>query len=574
MSDSISEVGAIYTPKDFANLLASWAIREKHHRVIDTGIGEGALTFAAYERLIELGAPPSSARLQIYGSEIRPATYEVFKSLAAEQAIEFPNIKCGDFFSYELPEVETVIGNPPYVRCSAIQDVDSIREKVFGKNRELSEKDISRLSDLYIYFLIYAASHLRPGGRIAVITADSWLNVRYGIAFKRYLKSNFKIEALVNLDRLVFSAEVRPVLVFAVKKDAPKIHASETLQFIRVKNGLPAGKLLSLIKKPKATNPDVLITPIETRTLDAGSPWGIHFKASDLVKEIAATTKTTTLSTLGRTRIGIQTLAKEFFVLTPEKAKVAKIEKRFLRPFIYSSRYWDKPTIDDGATPNAYLFCCSKDKKDIKGTNALRYIRQGERKVVKVRGKNETVIGYHNKERIKEDYRRNWYDLKTLIMRRGRAEILIPRLIAKKFQVVWNKAGFESGELYIEFFPNEPLPVEISTYLAILNSTLFETLLRIDAQLYGGGSYNISPGRIGNTLVPDVKQLTQEDKSRLNEAYTRLLVDPVQGRQEIDQALSLFLGFDAAKHQLVIEILNDLIRLGEMKPPMGPQTVD
>jgi tRNA1(Val) A37 N6-methylase TrmN6 len=563
-SDALSERGAVFTPNDFADLLASWAIQDKCQRVIDTGVGEGSLTFAAYKRLIELGAEPSKAQSQIYGSEIHSSTYRSFQNQAIRQSIEFPNIRQGDFFKQELPQVETIIGNPPYVRCVAISNIDAIRKRVIGKNKQLSEQGISRLSDLYIYFLLYAMCHLKPGGRLAVITADSWLNARYGESFKLYLKANFEIKALINLDRQVFDAEVKPVLLFAVKKSDQKTDSSEWLRFIRVRNGLPVNKLLSVIDSYNSDLPDLSAVSVKLNELEAKEPWGVHFKASYLLTDIASHPKTVHLSDIGKTKIGIQTLAKDFFVLSPDQVKESKIERRFLRPMIYSSKYWDRLKVEPGDKAHAYIFYCSKYKREIDGTNALRYIVRGERKEVKVRGKNKTVTGYHKKERIQKAGRRNWYDLKTHIERRGKAEILIPRLIAKKFQVIWNKALYVPGELFIEFFPKAPLFTDLKVYLAILNSSLFEVSLRIDAQLYGGGSYNISPGRIGKTWVPDVGQLTEEDKVRLIGAYKRLLEDPIMGRQEIDEAVYSYLNYDAERQKLIAETLSDLIKLGEV----------
>src|ERR1700687_4182131 len=61
-------LGSIYTPRDFAQFLTSWAIRSPEHKVLDIGIGEGVFVFAAYERLKELGARKIDAQQQLYGA--------------------------------------------------------------------------------------------------------------------------------------------------------------------------------------------------------------------------------------------------------------------------------------------------------------------------------------------------------------------------------------------------------------------------------------------------------------------------------------------------------------------------
>ena len=52
----VRNLGSIYTPPDFAQFLTFWAIQNPQDTILDVGIGEGAFTFAAYYRLLELGA--------------------------------------------------------------------------------------------------------------------------------------------------------------------------------------------------------------------------------------------------------------------------------------------------------------------------------------------------------------------------------------------------------------------------------------------------------------------------------------------------------------------------------------
>lgn len=553
-------LGSIYTPPDFARLLSSWAVQDKRDRILDIGVGEGVFTFAAHERLVNLGASASIAQRQIHGAEIYKPAYEAFTRHAAQRQLSFPQIHRANFFSIDFPLVDAALGNPPYVRRALIKNINGVRRKVLTSNLAINEQELSRLTDLYIYFLLQAASRLRDGGRLAVITADSWLNARYGQIFKKILKENFEVECLIGLDRQVFdSAQVKPVLLFATKRESRLTRAQ--VRFIRVKNGLPASDILRVVNNSTLNHPDVMVASVRPQSLETVKPWGQYLKAPKVFEEMAAHPLMTQLKEVASTIIGIQTLAQDFFVLTPERAAELQLEAEFLAPLALSSQYYPQPTIEVGRSPAFYLFCCAKTKNQIQGSYALRYIRHGENITVPVRGKNVSVKGYHKKERIKRAGRPRWYDLCTALNERGRAEILIPRLISKSFQVVWNQAGFVPGELFIECRPRVELSVEIEVYLAVLTSSLTEFFLRSQAQLYGGGAYNISPGKIGETPVLNLGLLTDRKKMALKEAYLTYLADPLHDRSIVDREVYNILGLSADARQRLNSALTDLVGL-------------
>lgn len=557
---TLRDLGSIYTPPDLAKFLVSWAIRDSNHKVLDVGIGEGSFIFAAYHQLQKLGAKTIEAQQQLYGAEIDSTTYNEFLRQANNLNINFPHLRYGDFFSMDFPPVDVVVGNPPYVRRTYIEDVDKIRQRVIEKNQVIEAGDLTRLTDLYIYFLLYALAILKPGGRIAVITADSWLNVGYGQGFKKYLQQHFEIDSLISFDRQVFNdAQVKPVLTLATKKE--RINQNWQTNFIRLKNGLPIETFQKSIEKLGSQLPDVTHFKISNRELKVDTPWSIHFKAPESYEELSSHPFMTPVVNLAETRIGIQTLAKDFFVLTSEQAETAQIENLYLEPLAQSSRYFNQPTIEPETQPNFYVFHCSKKKEDLRGTHALEYILRGEATEVEVRGKNTRVIGYHNKERIKRSSRKIWYDLKSSLERRGRAQILIPRLVYSTFTVVWNKASFVPGELFIEFLPLPLSRTDLEVYLAVLMSSVTEIMLRSHAQVYGGGTYNINPGQIKKVPILNINLLANEDKEGLKRAYLHYLEDENHDRSVIDGEVYRILGFDDRKQQKLKEVLEDLLQI-------------
>ena len=87
--------------------------------------------------------------------------------------------------------------------------------------------------------------------------------------------------------------------------------------------------------------------------------------------------------------------------------------------------------------------------------------------------------------------------------RRGTAPIFLPRRIYQRYQVVWNQIGWMAGENFIEITPKTAMP--LMPLLAVLNASTTEVAVRANAHVYGGGVYNLSPGRMGDVPVVDIR---------------------------------------------------------------------
>ncbi len=550
--------GAIYTPDEFAELLVTWAIRKSDDKVLDLGVGPGAFVFAAYERLLELGASSAQAQNQIIGAEIDTDTFLDFSAKCKARGLAFPNVVNSDFFDIPLSEVNAVVGNPPYVRRTYLDNLDKIRKVVQGQTSQTTDIELSRLSDLYIYFLLYGSKFLTFNGRLAVVTADSWLNVGYGKILRQHFISGYNLHSLITFDRKIFEdAQVKPVFILAEKMGL--FFSNSTTDFIRVKNGMPTSVLKEVMDNARnleQVEHEVVHLQMDKTSLIASQPWGIHFKLQDMVNEITSHPSMTPFQTIARTRIGLQTLAKEFFVLSSKDIIELKIEHEYLQPLAHSARTHSKPTIEVDEVPMNFIFYCSKSPDELEGTAALEYIRAGEEAQVPVRGKGTTVQGYQNKQRIKDAGRKHWYDLKSDLVRRGTAEILVPRLIYRDFTVVWNKARFVPGELFVEVIPLLNLDVEV--YLAILSSSLTEVMLRAYAQVYGGGTYNINPGQIRNVPVVDITSLSENHCNELKYAYEAYLRNQINGRTELDNLLYRILELSEEQKVRINVLLQDL----------------
>ncbi len=561
------KLGAVYTPEAYARILTNWAIRSNGNLVLDMGIGPGIFVYKAYERLVYLGASKHKAASQIFGTEIDKSVFNQFTKKADKLSLKFNNLENKSFFNASFPEVDAIVGNPPYVRRRGMNTgtLKNIRSKTLKNNLLVSPSELSNLSDLYIYFLLYSLPLLKPGGRLATIVADSWLNTRYGIALKKYLLNEFNLNQIITLDRSVFNdAQVKAVLILATKKKETDL-TQNPIRFARIKNGLSIAKLNAFVfrSSPRSTK-DIFIKNVKTEALNAEKAWGGILKSTTEFEVVCRSKIVKPMFEIADIKIGLEPLAKDFFVISSQEKKDGVVESKYLKPFASSVHDFESTVIMETAEPLEYLFYCDQPKKDLKETKALRYIAKGERSVVGIRGTDKTVIGYHKKERIIKANRPYWYDVKTQSEGKAVAEILLPRFIYKEYFVLWNAAHYIPGGAIAQFFPKETKSsetIDLKIYLAILTSSFTELALRINAQIYGGGTANLRISAIKDAPMIDVSQLTSEQKTSLINSYNHYLKN--NKKSQINQTVYEILGLTKQQSAAIDTQLIELREIAE-----------
>jgi len=140
-----------------------------------------------------------------------------------------------------------------------------------------------------------------------------------------------------------------------------------------------------------------------------GSKWGKYLRAPEIFFTILekGKDKLVPLKEIAKVRFGIKTGANEFFYLTEEEIKRRGIEKEFWMHkedgkwvpnyIIKSPRECESIMLNPEVLENRVLMI-HKDKKDLKGTNVLKYIKEGEQK------------GFHTRRTCAARGGR-WYDL-------------------------------------------------------------------------------------------------------------------------------------------------------------------
>lgn len=565
------ELGAFYTPPHIAKFLVKWAVRKPTDIVLDGAAGEGIFIKESIDRLFELGASEPQILIQVHGIEYDSETFYAMLSNLAKSIGSIPtNLWNDDFFNavpkknltshretpLSIPLVDAFVGNPPYVERQRLRDPDKIRKKVL----EGLEKRfwLSRLTDIYGYFLIHSVRFLKPNGRLAVVVSDTWLDMRFGVKLKEYFLSQFRIKAIIDFRERVFpEVLVRAILILLEKGTKSEIEVN-TVSFAQLEraDGSELDKLLEILSGNLCNEISVSLFEIPQKELRPDNPWSVYLKAPRLYGALVYSPLMSCLSELADSSIGIQTLAKDFYILKESKLKKLQLEEDFFRRIAVSPR--DTPVlIEHEEDVGHFILYCGKPKSQLQGTVLLEYIEKAEKKLVTIRGKTKKITGINNIPRLKKANRRPWYNLKSNLQGHERAPVLLPRRTFQDYVCVWNKAKVVENENFIRVYPRDES--HILPLLAYLNSSLGEFFVRLQAKIYGGGVYDLRPEDVKRLKVLDLEKLQDEELERLESAYWEFLKK--RDRTDIDTIIFQILGLENQKIAEIIDKLSELRKL-------------
>ncbi|MDW4572593.1 N-6 DNA methylase [Microbacterium sp. M3] len=301
--------GAFYTDDAITTHLATWAVREASDSVLEPSAGEAAFLKAAVQRMAALGAD----RPTVHGVEIhRPAAVAAGQIVGAAGGVA--RITVNDFFLVPArPIHDAVIGNPPFIRYQDWTGAQRDRARFAALQQGVA---LTGLASSWAPFVVHAAAHLKPGGRLGMVLPAELLTVNYAAPVRRFLLENFSRVELVVFDEQVFpDAEADTVLV---KADGWKGSPAGVATLRQTRNASTLSQLEPGVTwTPRSTTDRWLAQPLRTGTLNA-------------VDAAIRSGRFGKLQDLGETSLGAVTGANRYFTLSPERVKRLGIPMRDL----------------------------------------------------------------------------------------------------------------------------------------------------------------------------------------------------------------------------------------------------
>lgn len=275
--------GQVYTSEDLVDVVNAFCVRSAEATMLDPAGGSGSFVVRGYHRKAwlrqneSLRHPSVSHQdwlRQIYAVDISLfAAHLCTLNLAARDIRDeenYPRVKRGNFFEVardmankqpfcllpeglqeerkpgpiQLPPLDAVVGNPPYVRQELIPKRGEKGLKPMRAKEDLQELcgdfwpglKLSGRSDLHCYFWPVATHFLKEGGWFGFLTSSSWLDVEYGFALQEWVLSNFRIHAILesNAEPWFEDARVKTCAVILQKCADVKARAAQLVRFVRL----------------------------------------------------------------------------------------------------------------------------------------------------------------------------------------------------------------------------------------------------------------------------------------------------------------------------------------------------
>jgi len=346
---------------------------------------------------------------------------------------------------------DCVVGNPPYTRQEEMREIvpqvkeykQTIIKNALTDNTGRRIAEISKRAGIHAYFFVHGMKFLRDGGRFGFIVSNSWLDVDYGKGLQEFFLNNYKIIAIIEskVERWFEEADVNTCIVILEKCKDKKERDENLVRFVYLFKPLsyfmpPAQEMWqeqverlheidNLIRTIMAhsdfyQNEELRIFPKSQSELweegfhkgtgkYVGAKWGKYLRAPEIFFKILekGKSKLVPLKEVAEVRRGFTTGANEFFYLTEEEIKRRGIEREFwmhqddkgnwVPNYVIKSPRECKSIVVKPEDLKYRVLMIHKDRKDLKGTNVLKYIGEGERK------------GYHLRPTCAS--RERWYDL-------------------------------------------------------------------------------------------------------------------------------------------------------------------
>jgi adenine-specific DNA-methyltransferase len=479
--------GAFFTPEPIADYLAAWAVGgDSAARVLDPTCGEAVFLLGAGKYLRESGCPSDKLDDRLFGIDLHTSSLDAARELLKEQGLD-ARLLASDFFELsspgqlgcQLPLMDAVIGNPPFVRY----------QQHVGESRKLSAAAalaqgvrLSGLASSWAALLVHACSFLKPDGRLAMVLPAELLTVNYAEPIRRWLLQRFENVNLVLFEDLQFEEVLEKVVLVVAEGKGPAPGAF-SLHYLR-----DADELCDLGPFDGISVP----TKNEGKWTDLFLP----SRHRNLFRSVESE-YFTGLSTYGRPELGTVTGANDFFALSEETrlefglqdrqlAKISPPGTRHLRGMSFKESDWNELL---NAGERVWLLSPSEDDRS---APLIRYVREGESRQI------------HTAYKCR--IRNPWWRPSTV----PAPDFFFTYMSHRYPRLVANSAGttFLNSMHGIRLNPGfRRLPKMALPLLALNSVTMIGA--EVNGRSYGGGILKMEPGEAACLPVPSPNFLAE-----------------------------------------------------------------
>lgn len=442
------ENGIYYTPPDLAEYLATPLMPSADAEILDPAYGEGALLLAA-ERIHN--KVPGCSSISLFGCDTKPVN-GLLKHLPEA------NLRKIDFFDFPVEiKFDLVLTNPPYVRHHLL-DADTLK-KYRGLFSEISI--LKNTADLWAYFMIKSALHLKPNGSLGAILPWAFLQADYAQPLREWLFNNFQeIKLLALSDKYFEQAEERVILVW-LKGYTQKCTSLQ-------------------IGSAKDITQPITFTDLTHENWNSNR---VLYRVGDDIETTLATLKNvygfTPLGDHVDVKIGVVTGADKYFIMSSQKVKENGIDRNHLIPILTTSK--------------SFPDLINKGPRSLK-----KLVRINKKHYTKYRSFISKGIAKKYQTRAHSTLRTPWYAVKI-----GKTpDAFFPYRTSKIPYLLLNTHNIQcTNSIHRIYFKEKFTQAEKQWIQVSLLSLMGQLSLESNSKTYGRGLLKIEPNSLKKALV-------------------------------------------------------------------------
>jgi adenine-specific DNA-methyltransferase len=482
-------LGQYFTPLPVAELMLRWIAEIRPRTVLDPAVGPGI-----FPRLLCAACPQA----EVTAVDVDPVALAAARGVLGDgsrvRLVEH------DFLTWpNARSFDAVIANPPYLRHHDMAyDFD-----VFAAVGARNGLALSRLTNLYVLFILEICRRLRSGGRAAIVVPGEWVNANFGAPLKQWLLERGWLHTLVYYSHAasVFADALTTASVLLIAKN---VRAPRRIRTLYVSESVATPALETALAGGGGAPAGVVLRYFAPAELLAHDKW------NDALAHGAQARPTgfVPLGALATTRRGIATGANRFFHLRPSEAQRLGLRAASVRPCV--GRAADVRSC--AYTEADYRALAARDARclllDVRGRPDAReraYLAAGERDGVAAR-----YLCAARQPR--------WYRME----RRPPAPIWAGVFARGGVRFSWNVDGIANLTAFHCIYPHERDPLFAAALTACLNSSVVQAQARRHLRVYGAGLSKMEPRDLLQIAVPDLRQRSPRSWRRLRDALMAL----------------------------------------------------
>jgi adenine-specific DNA-methyltransferase len=468
--------GGYYTPPDLAAYITRWTMQKRPTSVLEPSCGDGVFIQA-------LSNAGFSEGLSFTGFEILQAEAAKARARCSGATQLDWSIRGEDFLGWAInemltgqPEVDAVLGNPPFIRYQYLpQDSQHKAEAIF----KILNLPFTKHTNAWVPFVLASIALMKPGGRMGMILPSEIIHVAHAQSLRTYLGTTCSRLLIIDPEEIWFEGTLQgAVILFAEKKRTPTEHC-DGLGIVKVRgreflNDDPA----DLFNDTARMNGKTVVGKWTRALLTAGE--------RDLLDTICEHPDVHRFDQIAEVDVGIVTGANKFFLVDDETVERFGLQA-FAHPMFGRSEhcpgviYDERQHKENARLGNPTNFIWFNRANGALSKEVREYIRLGE------------VEKLHT--RYKCRIRKPWYAVPSVyatkigMLKRSHDT---PRLVYNRLEAYTTDTAYRinatacSAEKLIYCFLNA---------LTALSAEL-------EGRHYGGGVLELVPTEIEKLLVP------------------------------------------------------------------------